>query len=197
MKIIAFKNIEELQLSEHSSDLIPSMEIYPETAIIRKGNPFFVPIWGSEWAFNVSIAVTIERLGKGIYSQFAHRYWSERMIALHAVPGNAELTGAAFTAFDNCLLIGGGLCNSDKSTCRYEAMRLYDVNGTSEVIDFQISCSDGLIDAAVSSASQFFTLHTGDVILLQPVNKISLPIIKDTKIIVSFNNEQLLFLRIK
>lgn len=46
----------------------------PDSALLRTGNPFFVPDFDSEFRAFPSICFRIGRLGKSIASRFAYRY---------------------------------------------------------------------------------------------------------------------------
>jgi len=49
----------------------------PDSAILPKGNPFYIPSWSSNIHYEVELVVRINRLGKNIEEQFASRYYDE------------------------------------------------------------------------------------------------------------------------
>jgi acylpyruvate hydrolase len=49
----------------------------PDSAILPKGNPLYIPEWTKDLHYEVELIVRIERLGKNIAEEFAHRYYSE------------------------------------------------------------------------------------------------------------------------
>jgi acylpyruvate hydrolase len=49
----------------------------PDSAILPKGNPFYIPEWTNNVHYEVELVVRINRLGKNIEEQFASRYYDE------------------------------------------------------------------------------------------------------------------------
>ena len=79
MKIIAIgrnyvAHIEELD-NERPSE--PVIFTKPDTALLQKNQPFFYPDFTSDIHHEIEIVLKIDRLGKNIDSQFAHKYYSE------------------------------------------------------------------------------------------------------------------------
>ncbi|MDY6800101.1 MAG: fumarylacetoacetate hydrolase family protein [Bacteroidota bacterium] len=79
MKIIAIGR----NYIDHAKELnnpLPKEPIFfmmPETALLRKNQPFFYPDFSSDIHYEVEIVIKINRLGKNIAPEFAHRYYSE------------------------------------------------------------------------------------------------------------------------
>jgi acylpyruvate hydrolase len=67
---------------EHAKELkneVPTEPIFfckPDSAILPKGNPFFIPEWSNDIHFEVELIYRIEKLGKNIDRKFAPRYYS-------------------------------------------------------------------------------------------------------------------------
>ena len=67
----------------HAKELgnaIPSEPVFflkPDTAISPKGHPFFIPDLTNNVHYEVELVIKINRLGKHIEEQFAHKYYSE------------------------------------------------------------------------------------------------------------------------
>ncbi|MGB2398716.1 MAG: fumarylacetoacetate hydrolase family protein, partial [Flavobacteriaceae bacterium] len=79
MKIICIgrnytDHIEELA-SEKPTD--PVIFLKPDTALLLKGQPFFIPAFSNEIHHEVEVLVKINRIGKHIQSKFAHKYYDE------------------------------------------------------------------------------------------------------------------------
>ena len=55
----------------------PVLFLKPETSIIRKNQPFFIPNYSKNIQYEVEILVQINRLGKYISSEFSHKYYDE------------------------------------------------------------------------------------------------------------------------
>lgn len=67
--------------AEHAKELgnaVPTEPVFfckPDSAILPKGNPFFIPDWTSDVHYEVELVVRIDRLGKHISKEFAPRYY--------------------------------------------------------------------------------------------------------------------------
>jgi acylpyruvate hydrolase len=79
MKIIAIGR----NYRDHAKELnnpLPKEPMFfmkPETAIIRDNKPFFYPDFSIDVHYETEIVLKINRLGKNIAEQFAHRYFDE------------------------------------------------------------------------------------------------------------------------
>jgi len=68
---------------EHAKELcneIPSEPIFflkPDTSIQPKGHPFFIPNFSNQIHYEVELVIKIDKAGKHIEEQFAHKYYSE------------------------------------------------------------------------------------------------------------------------
>jgi acylpyruvate hydrolase len=67
---------------EHAKELkndVPTEPIFfckPDSAILPKGNPFFIPEWSHDIHYEVELIYRIEKLGKNIDKKYASRYYS-------------------------------------------------------------------------------------------------------------------------
>jgi acylpyruvate hydrolase len=67
--------------TEHAKELgnaLPTEPMFfckPDSAILPKGNPFYIPEWTSDVHYEVELVLRIDRLGKHISSEFASRYY--------------------------------------------------------------------------------------------------------------------------
>lgn len=55
----------------------PVVFLKPETALLLKKHPFFIPEHTNEVHHEIELVIKINRLGKHIESRFAHKYYSE------------------------------------------------------------------------------------------------------------------------
>ena len=55
----------------------PVFFLKPDTAISPKGHPFFIPDFTSNVHYEVELVIKINRLGKHIEEDFAHKYYQE------------------------------------------------------------------------------------------------------------------------
>ena len=69
--------------AEHAAELNnkvpknPILFLKPETALLLKKHPFFIPEWTSDVHYELEMVVKINRLGKHIEERFAHKYYNE------------------------------------------------------------------------------------------------------------------------
>jgi len=141
----------------------------PDTAIINRGKPFFIPDFMGRIDYETELVVRICRLGKSIEPRFAHRYY------------DAVTVGIDFTArelqqklrekgrpwdickgFDGSAAIGEWV---EMSKFRdIQALHFHlDINGKT----VQEGCSSDMlykVDEIISYISRFFTLRTGDLL---------------------------------
>jgi len=79
MKIIAIGR----NYIEHAKELnnpVPKEPIFflkPETAILRKNKPFYIPEFSNEIHYELEVVLRIDKIGKHVDKKFAHRYYSE------------------------------------------------------------------------------------------------------------------------
>jgi 2-keto-4-pentenoate hydratase/2-oxohepta-3-ene-1,7-dioic acid hydratase in catechol pathway len=68
--------------AEHAKELgnnVPTEPVFfckPDSAILPRSNPLFIPEWTSDLHYEVELIIKIDRLGKNIEEQFANRYYS-------------------------------------------------------------------------------------------------------------------------
>lgn len=171
MKIICIgrnyaEHIEELK-NERPSE--PVIFMKPDTALLLKNRPFYLPNFNSQIHHEIELVVRINHLGKNISAQFAPRYYSE--IGL----------GVDFTARD--------LQNRLKQKgLPWEKAKAFDASAplseefipTSELdlsnIDFRLEVNGEVrqrgnsalmlypINELIEHISKFFTLKIGDLI---------------------------------
>ena len=55
----------------------PVVFLKPDTAILLKKQPFFIPDFSSDVHYEVEVLVKINRIGKHIEKEFAHKYYDE------------------------------------------------------------------------------------------------------------------------
>ncbi len=171
MKIICIgrnyaKHIEELQ-NERPTE--PVIFLKPDSAILAKNQPFFIPPFSNDIHYEVEILVKINKVGKYIDEKFAHKYYDEIGLGIDFTARdlqdklkNKGLPWEKSKAFDGSALIGdffpkeslGDLSNLNFS------LQINDnevQNGSSNAMLWKI-------DEIIAYVSQFFTLKKGDII---------------------------------
>jgi 2-keto-4-pentenoate hydratase/2-oxohepta-3-ene-1,7-dioic acid hydratase in catechol pathway len=69
--------------ADHAKELgnsVPTEPVFfckPDSAILPKGSPMMIPEWTNDLHYEVELVLRIDRLGKNIPVEFAHRYYNE------------------------------------------------------------------------------------------------------------------------
>lgn len=171
MKIICIgrnytKHIEELQ-NERPSE--PVIFLKPDTAILPKNMPFFIPDFSDDIHHEVEILVRINRVGKHIEPQFAHKYYDEIGLGIDFTARELQsklkekgLPWEKSKAFDGSAVVGTFL---PKTT--FESLNSINFELTNNGTSVQRGCTSNMlwkIDELIAYVSQYFTLKIGDII---------------------------------
>lgn len=171
MKIICIgrnytKHIEELQ-NERPSE--PVIFLKPDTAILPKNMPFFIPDFSDDIHHEVEILVRINRVGKHIEPQFAHKYYDEIGLGIDFTARELQsklkekgLPWEKSKAFDGSAVVGAFL---PKTT--FESLNSINFELTNNGTLVQRGCTSNMlwkIDELIAYVSQYFTLKIGDII---------------------------------
>lgn len=171
MKIICIgrnytKHIEELQNVKPSE---PVIFLKPDTAILPKNFPFFIPEFSNDIHHEVEILVKINRVGKHIEPKFAHKYYDEIGLGIDFTARDVQATlkekGLPWEkakAFDGSAVIGEFLPKSQLSSLENLTFEL--TNNGKPVQIGNTSHMLWKIDELISYVSQYFTLKIGDII---------------------------------
>lgn len=131
--------------------------VTPDSAIINRGRPWFLPDDVADWQGKTLIGVCITRVGMHISQKFAHRYYSDFSAAIHPYSAN-DLADVRWCR-DGALITGAGAIPQDS-----DGMLTITVNGASASIDAETLRQD--IDKTIAYVSSYITLKTGDLILI-------------------------------
>ncbi len=147
----------------------PVIFMKPDTALIRNGNPFFIPDFSQRIEYETEIVVKISRLGKSISEKFAHRYYDEITVGidftardLQLDQKNLGLPWEISKSFDGSAPIGDFISKEEVDDINNIDFHL-DINGNT----VQRGNSGDMIysiDKIISYLSNFFTLKIGDLI---------------------------------
>ncbi|MEW7292660.1 fumarylacetoacetate hydrolase family protein [Aquimarina sp. 2304DJ70-9] len=159
-------HIEELE-NERPTDPVVFMK--PDTSILLKKQPFFIPDFSNDVHHEVEILVKIKKVGKYIDKKFAHKYYDQIGLGIdftaRDLQSNLKEKGLPWEkakAFDGAAVIGNWV----------EKDKLGDVND----IDFHLEKNEEIvqqgntrfmlwkIDELIEYVSKYFTLKIGDVI---------------------------------
>lgn len=171
MKIICIgrnyaKHVQELQ-NERPTE--PVIFLKPDTAILPKNMPFFIPDFSSDIHHEVEILVRINRVGKYIETRFAHKYYDEIGLGIDFTARDVQaqlkekgLPWEKAKAFDGSAVIGNFVNKND-----FSSLNSINFELTNNGISVQKGNTTDMmwkIDDIIAYVSQYFTLKIGDII---------------------------------
>ena len=172
MKIICIGRnyTEHIAELENEKPENPVVFIKPDTAILLKKQPFFIPEFSDDVHHEVEILVKINKIGKHIDRKFAHKYYDKIGLGIDFTARDLQqklkekgLPWEKAKAFDGAAVIGETWLEKSQ----------FD---TVDNIDFSLKSNDILvqkgntqlmlwkIDEIIEYVSKYFTLKIGDVI---------------------------------
>ena len=147
----------------------PVLFLKPQTAIINKGQPFFIPSFSNEVHYELEVIIKINRLGRFIEKKFSHKYYDKIGLGIDFTARDLQLelkkNGLPWEkakAFDGSCLIGDWKNKKDFNNI--------------DNIDFRLTKNDEIVqnsntslmlwkvDELIEYISKFFTLKIGDII---------------------------------
>ena len=170
MKIICIgrnyaKHIEELA-SERPDN--PVVFLKPDSAILPKKNPFFIPPFSKDVHHEVELLVKINKVGKYIDKKFAHKYYDEIGLGIDFTARDIQqhfkekgLPWEKAKAFDGSAVVGEFYA---KSQFDLENLSFQLIKNEEVVQDGNTQAMLWKIDELISYVSQYFTLKKGDII---------------------------------
>ncbi|NCT18330.1 MAG: 2-hydroxyhepta-2,4-diene-1,7-dioate isomerase [Flavobacteriaceae bacterium CG_4_8_14_3_um_filter_34_10] len=159
-------HIEELE-NERPTD--PVIFMKPDTAILLKKQPFFIPEFSQDVHHEVEVLVRINKVGKHIDKKFAHKYYDEIGLGIDFTARDLQsklkekgLPWEKAKAFDGAAVIGDFLPKSDFKDLNNINFHLE--NNKKVVQKGNTSLMLWKIDALIEYVSKYFTLKIGDII---------------------------------
>ncbi|WP_104734403.1 fumarylacetoacetate hydrolase family protein [Hanstruepera ponticola] len=160
------KHIEELK-NEKPTD--PVVFLKPDTAILLKKQPFFIPDFSIDVHHEVEVLVKINRVGKHIDKKFAHKYYNEIGLGIDFTARDLQaqlkekgLPWEKAKAFDGAAVIGKWLPKEQFSDLNNLS---FSLQKNDEVVqDGNTSHMLWKIDELIEYVSKYFTLKIGDII---------------------------------
>ena len=160
------KHIEELN-SEKPTD--PVIFLKPDTAILLKKQPFFIPDFSDNIHYEVEILVKIKKVGKHIDKKFAHKYYDDIGLGIDFTARDLqnELKGKGLPwekckAFDGSAVIGSWLPKKQFENVNNISFSL--LKNDKIVQQGNTSFMLWKIDEIIEYVSKYFTLKIGDII---------------------------------
>jgi len=171
MKIICIG----LNYREHAKEMgwplpvEPVVFLKPDSSILKKNKPFFLPNFSKNIHFEVEVVIKISKLGKGISAKYASRYYDEVTLGIDITARDLQSRQAAAgmpweisKCFDGAAPIGSFLPVTSINNIEDLDFRL-EINNK---IVQKSNTSDMIfgINEIVEYVSKYFTLKTGDLI---------------------------------
>jgi 2-keto-4-pentenoate hydratase/2-oxohepta-3-ene-1,7-dioic acid hydratase in catechol pathway len=147
----------------------PVVFLKPDSAILKKNKPFFLPGFSENIHYEVEVVVKISKLGKGIEERFAHRYYDEITVGIDITArdlqsryAKAGLPWELSKGFDGAAPVGEFIPVSSIRDVLDLDFSL-DINGRTVQ---KSNTSDMIfnINKIIEYVSGYFTLKTGDLI---------------------------------
>jgi len=147
----------------------PIVFLKPDTSILLKKQPFFIPEFSNEVQHEVELLVKITKVGKHIDKKFAHKYYDEIGLGIDFTARDLQqqlkqkgLPWEKAKAFDGAAVIGKFVPKS-----RFDALDdiSFSLKKNEQVV--QKGNSSHMLwqfDELIEYVSKYFTLKIGDVI---------------------------------
>lgn len=147
----------------------PILFLKPDSAILLKKQPFYIPEFSKDVHHEVELLVRINRLGKHIDRRFAHKYYDEIGLGIDFTARDLQtklkkdgLPWEKAKAFDGSAVIGDFIPKNqlgDIDNLKFSLTRNDKIvqQGNSMQMTWNI-------DALIENISKYFTLKIGDVI---------------------------------
>ncbi len=191
-------HIEEL---ENEKPLDPVIFLKPDTSILLKKQPFFIPDFSSDIHHEVEVLIKINKVGKYIAKKFAHKYYDEIGLGIDFTARDLQkrlkekgLPWEKAKAFDGSAVIGDWIPKGNFS----------DIND----IHFRLEKNDQIvqkgntklmlwkIDELIAYVSQYFTLKIGDIIFTGTPAGVG-AVKKEDRLVGYIDNDQLFSVKVK
>ena len=173
----------------------------PDSALILKGKPFFVPDFAQRFDYETELVVCIDRLGKDIAPRFAHRYYSRVTVGIDFTARDLQerlrrqgLPWDICKGFDQGAAVGQWI---DKT----ELPDIQDLHFRLDIDQQTVQrghTADMLfrVDEIIAWCSRFFTLKMGDLIFTGTPAGVG-PVHEGQRLTAFLEDRQVLDLRIK
>ena len=162
--------------SEHAKELgnaVPTEPVFfckPDSAILPRSNPLYIPEWTNDLHYEVELIVKIDRLGKNIESEFANRYYSTIGLGIDFTARDVQeemkkksLPWEKAKAFDGSAVISKDFISldelSDRANIRFSLKKNGEVVQSGQSSDMIFS-----FDKIIENVSKYMTLKIGDFI---------------------------------
>lgn len=147
----------------------PVVFLKPDTAILLKGQPFFIPDFSQDVHHEVEVLVRINRIGKHIQPKFAHKYYDEIGLGIDFTARDLQaqlkakgLPWEKAKGFDGAAVVGKWVAKAELPQVDELQFSLRKNGETIQAGNTALMLWK--IDELIAYVSQFFTLKIGDII---------------------------------
>ena len=148
----------------------PILFLKPDTAILLKKQPFFIPSFSEDVHYEAEVLVRINRVGKHIQQKFAYKYYDEIGLGIDFTARdlqeelkNKGLPWEKAKSFDGAAVVGEKWLPKKNFKDVNDIKFSLQKNGE-EVQNSSTSLMLWKIDELIEYISQYFTLKIGDII---------------------------------
>jgi len=174
----------------------PLIFLKPDSAILKKNKPFFIPDFSADVHYEAEIVLRISKLGKGIPAKYAGRYFDALTVGIDFTARDLQkkFSQAGYPwelskTFDGSAPLGNFIPKerfADLSDINFTL----DINGerkqTGNTSDLIFSFDD-----IISYVSRYYTLKTGDLIFTGTPSGVG-PVKKDDNLTAYLEEEKVL-----
>lgn len=154
---------------ENEKPIDPVVFLKPDTSILLKKQPFFIPDFTNDVHHEVEVLVKINKVGKYIDKKFAHKYYEQIGLGIDFTARDLQaqlkakgLPWEKAKAFDGAAVIGNWV---DKSNFKDVNNLSFTLEKNDEVVqNGHTSHMLWKIDEIIEYVSKYFTLKIGDII---------------------------------
>ncbi len=146
----------------------PVIFIKPDTSLIQKNQPFFIPAFSNNIHHEIELVIKIKRIGKYIEEKFANKYYDFLTVGIDFTARDIQndlkskgLPWEKSKGFDGSALIGKWL---NKDDFQLDNLNFHLKKNNQIIQEGNSSLMFWKIDQIISYISQFFTLKIGDLI---------------------------------
>ena len=191
-------HIEELS-NEVPKD--PVLFLKPDTSILLKKQPFFIPDFSDNVHYEVEVLVKINRVGKYIDEKFAHKYYQELGLGIDFTARDLQsdlkskgLPWEKAKAFDGSAVVGNWINKTEFNNVNDLEFSL-EKNGN-VVQQSSTALMLWKIDALIAYVSKFFTLKIGDIIFTGTPSGVG-KVVENDHLIGKIQNKEMFSIKVK
>jgi len=149
--------------------LEPMIFLKPDSALLKKNKPFFIPDFSKNMQYEAEVVLRISKLGKGIDSRYAHRYYDALTVGIDFTArdlqhkfSQAGHPWELSKTFDGSAPVGT-FVPAERFQNHSAISFSLEVNGETRQEGHTSDLIFGFAEI-ISYVSQFYTLKTGDLI---------------------------------